>query len=363
MSERPDRDSQTEEATPRRIEDALKKGNLPVSREVGAFASIIAIAVALQIGSAFFVGIGVPTLSIFLDRPGEFSLGNGDEAAALIGAVIVMMAKIVVAPLGVLMVAGIAASLAQNPLRAALDRIKPQFSRLSPSKGAARIFGAAGRAEIVKSLAKLAILGVIVGLALTNFGLQFLDSALIGPADLPNVVFSHVQALLLKVAVCLAVLAGADLAWTRFNWRRELRMSKQEVKDEQKQVDGDPVIKARQRSLARDRARRRMIAQVPRATVVIANPTHYAIALRYVREETAAPIVVAKGLDHVALKIREVAEANGVPVIEDRALARSLYDVVVPDKPIPSEFYRAVAEIILFLMQRSGGSSAAPAKR
>jgi flagellar biosynthetic protein FlhB len=154
------------------------------------------------------------------------------------------------------------------------------------------------------------------------------------------------------VLVAVVLLVVADLVWSRFFWRRELRMTRQEIKDEQKQAEGDPIIKGRLRSLARDRARKRMIARVPQATVVIANPTHYAIALRYVRTENRAPIVVAKGLDLIALNIRSVAEKHGIPVVEDKVLARSLYDKVEVDQVIPPEFYRAVANVILYIMSR-----------
>jgi flagellar biosynthetic protein FlhB len=136
------------------------------------------------------------------------------------------------------------------------------------------------------------------------------------------------------------------------SWQRNLRMTRQEIKDELKQSDGDPIVKARMRSLARDRLRKRMIAAVPRATLVVANPTHYAVALRYVREEGGAPLVVAKGKDLIALRIRQVAEEHGIPVIEDRLLARSLYDAVEVDRLIPPEFYKAVAQIIFFLFSR-----------
>jgi flagellar biosynthetic protein FlhB len=155
-------------------------------------------------------------------------------------------------------------------------------------------------------------------------------------------------------AICIAtiVLVAIDLAWARFSWRRELRMTKQEIKDEHKQSEGDPLVKARLRSLARDRMRKRMIAAVPRATLVVANPTHFAVALRYVREEGGAPLVVAKGQDLIALRIREVAAEHGIPVIEDKALARSLYKTVEVDKMIPPEFYKAVAEIVLYVQGR-----------
>jgi flagellar biosynthetic protein FlhB len=154
------------------------------------------------------------------------------------------------------------------------------------------------------------------------------------------------------VAVATLVLVAADLVWSRLFWQRDLRMTRQEIKDELKQVDGDPIVKARLRSLARDRLRKRMMAAVPRATLVIANPTHYAVALRYVREEGGAPLVVAKGQDLIALKIREIAVEHGIPVIENKALAKSLYRSVEVDEMIPPEFYKAVAEIVFFLFAR-----------
>ena len=157
---------------------------------------------------------------------------------------------------------------------------------------------------------------------------------------------------MIAVAVATIVLVAADLVWSRLFWQRELRMTRQEVKDEMKQADGDPIVKARLRSLARDRARKRMIAAVPRATFVIANPTHYRRGLRYVKEEGGAPLVVAKGQDLIALKIREIAAEHGIPIIEDKLLARSLYKAVEVDKMIPPEFYKAVAEIVFFLFSR-----------
>jgi flagellar biosynthetic protein FlhB len=154
------------------------------------------------------------------------------------------------------------------------------------------------------------------------------------------------------VVATTAVLVGADLAWQRFSWRKDLMMTRQEIKDEHKQMEGDPLVKMRLRSLQRDRSRRRMMASVPRATLIVANPTHYSVALRYVREEGGAPVVLAKGKDLSALKIRFIGEQHGIPIYEDRSLARSLYASVEVDKMIPPEFYKAVAGIILFLGQR-----------
>ena len=166
----------------------------------------------------------------------------------------------------------------------------------------------------------------------------------------PQVIFVKFSEILNKmmiiVVMATALLATVDVFWTRYHWYEQLRMTKQEVKDEHKQAEGDPILKSRRLSLARDRARNRMMAAVPRATVIIANPTHYAVALRYVQEEGGAPLVLAKGTDLIALKIREIAEANDIPVVEDRALARSLHAAVQLDQMIPPEFYKVVAELL-----------------
>lgn len=359
MAEKPDRESKTEEATPRRLDEALSKGNTPVSREVGPFFTILGATLTCYFSTQIFGGELVTALAMLLDRPEDIRLDVTGDATALLSGVARAAVLATIFPMLLLMTCGIAASIVQNPPRIALDRIRPQPSRISLRDGLTRVFGAQGRVEFMKAVVKLAILSAVVLAFLAEHKDETITIIHLNPRDLPAALAGEVASLLLFVAACLAALVTADVLWSRFKWRSDLRMSRQEVKDEQKQSEGDPIVRARQRSLARDRARRRMIAAVPRATVVIANPTHYAVALRYVRGEQATPVVLAKGLDSIALKIRAVAEEHGIPVIEDKALARSLHDAVVPDRPIPPEFYRAVAEIILFLMSRSSGTPAA----
>lgn len=353
MSEAPDKEAKTEEATQRRIDEAVKKGNTPVSREAISFASIVGIAISIQIASYTFSSATVGALAAFIERPFEFTLGTGEEVVALLVAVGSVVGSVVLPPLVALMITGIAGALLQNAPSIAYDRIKPQASRISISNGIKRVFGAHGRIEVAKSLLKFTLLASVVMIFVLNYDQVVINAVLVSPADLPGLVAAKTNELFLTVAAVMLVLVAADLIWSRMKWSHDLRMSKQEVKDEHKQAEGDPLVRARQRSLARDRARRRMLSAVPRATLVIANPTHYAIALRYVRGEQAAPLVLAKGLDHIALKIRELAELHDIPVVEDRALARSLYEVVTPDRPIPPEFYKAVAEVIMHLMTKS----------
>ncbi|MDP3524685.1 MAG: EscU/YscU/HrcU family type III secretion system export apparatus switch protein, partial [Hoeflea sp.] len=209
-----------------------------------------------------------------------------------------------------------------------------------------RIYGAKGMVEFAKSLTKIVVVSAIVATVMQGEFFRSLDFMFMDPTLVAPDIARLAAKVIIVVLLCTATLAILDVLWTRYSWHADLRMSKQDIKDELKQSDGDPILKARQRSLARDRARRRMIAEVPRATLVIANPTHYAVALRYVREEGGAPVVIAKGQDLIALKIREVAEAHGIPVFEDPPLARSMFAQVSVDNFIPAVFYKAVAELV-----------------
>lgn len=358
MAEAPDKESKTEEATPHRIEESIRKGNTPVSREVAQFASILAIAASVPMVVDAVGSRLMDSLTALIERPHAFRLEVGADALGLVGTIALAVASVLALPLAVLMTFGILVSLLQNPLRLVGHRIKPEFSRISPSKGLARIFGTQGRVEFAKAVLKLTVLSAC-GLAfLMHYKSDLVNAILLEPAALPEALAQEVIRVFLVIGGSLAAIVAADVVWSRIKWRIDLRMSKQEVRDEHKQNEGDPLVRARRLSQARDRARRRMMTSVPRATVVIANPTHYAVALRYVQGDSAAPVVVAKGLDNIALKIREIAENHNIPVIEDKALARSLYAAVTLDRPIPPEFYKAIAEVILFLMSRSAAPAA-----
>ena len=248
--------------------------------------------------------------------------------------------------------AGVLASVAQSPPRIVPDRILPDASRISPRKGFRRVFGARGWTEFLKSLIKLAAVIAVATLMLISQKVVLLTAMDVDPGMLPQRVLDLSVKAIAAVLVATIVVAAADLAWSRILWRRDHRMSKHEVKEELRQAEGDRMIKARLRSLRLDRSRKRMLAAVPRATMVVVNPTHYAVAMRYVRGEGGAPMVVAKGADFIALKIRSIAKEHAIPVIEDKPLARSLYGAVDVDRPIPAEFYRAVAEIVHLIQQR-----------
>ena len=353
MAETADRDSKTEEPTERRIREATEKGNIPVSREAPIFASMVGI---LAIASLFLADRSVRlslVLRRILDDPGSWSLENGSDAGQLVAAVGSEVGRFLVPVIATLTLAGLAASFLQNAPSLALDRIKPQLSRISPQEGARRIFGLRGQAEFLKATIKFVAVAIVVLIILKSDQQRVMSSMYADPAAIPALILSLSMKLLAAVSVATIVIVAVDLVWARISWRRDLRMTRQELKDEFKQTEGDPLVKARLKSLARDRNRRHMIAAVPRATLVIVNPTHYAVALRYNRQEGGAPLVVAKGQDLIALKIREIAEEHEIPVVEDKPLARSLYDSVEVDRMIPPEFYKALAEIIHYLQSRN----------
>lgn len=352
MSEEQDKDSKTEEASEKKIADALEKGNVPFSREATLFASLLGVLACL----VFFISgparLLTDDLARFLDDPGGFRLARGSDAVNLLTNVIMAAGRFLMPIVIVLGIAGIAAAAFQNVPSLVLERIRPKWSRISPAAGFKRIFGTQGHIEFGKALFKLFAIGIIACLILYWQEQEVVDAMFTDPLLLPSVVLSLAIRLVSAVCVGTIILVGADLVWSRVNWKNELRMTKQEVKDEFKQAEGDPLVKARIRAVARQRARERMMNAVPTASVVIANPTHYAIALKYDRQMGGAPLVVAKGVDLVALKIREIAERSGVPVIEDRPLARALYDAVQVDQWIPQDFYRPVAKILHYIYSK-----------
>ena len=346
MSDDQDKDSKTEDPTEKKMQDAVEKGNTPISREVPIFAG----ALAFYLYFVFFLPSGVSriaeTLRDLFEQPDQWRIDSATDVVSLFSHLAWESAALLFPAFALIMLFGVGSNLLQHVPSFVLERIRPQASRISLSKGWTRLFSANGLVEFGKSLFKIVIVSTIMVFALKSEYFATLDAMF---SD-PQVIFVKFAAITKKIMIVILlatfVLAVVDFFWTRHHWYTQLRMTKQEIKDEHKQAQGDPIIKARQRSIARDRARRRMISNVPRATLVITNPTHYAVALRYVREENEAPVVIAKGQDLVALKIREIARENDIPIFEDPPLARSMFAQVSVDSVIPSIFYKAIAELV-----------------
>jgi flagellar biosynthetic protein FlhB len=234
-----------------------------------------------------------------------------------------------------------------NPGKLAFDP-----SKLSPTAGFKRLFGIDGAMQFFKSLVKVSLTALLAWWVLRPHVTELENLSGMEPIAMMGFAADILRRLVFAVASFLLIVAGADWFWQRQRFMNRMRMTKEELKEDFKQSEGDPHIKARQKQLRNERAKRRMMQAVPKATVVVMNPTHYAVALKYDADETPAPMCVAKGLDTLALKIREVAEEAGVPVIEDPPLARALYAAVDIDEVIPPAHYEAVAKVIGFILSK-----------
>jgi flagellar biosynthetic protein FlhB len=359
MSEAEDRESKTEEPSQRKLDEAESKGNVPFSREVPHFASILGILLV----SYLVLGHATVALTAFLasvfDNAGSWRLDDLAGANDLFLQTASATAKAILPVLLVIAAAGLAGSLIQNAPSISAERIRPELSKISPGKGWRRIFGWNGQAEFIKSALKLSVtLAVMIFAGMAEVP-RIIESMITDPGLLPHTILAVCIRLATVAALVVAVLAAADFALSRFTWRRNLRMTRHELKEDVKQSEGDPFVKQRIRSLARRKASRRMMAAVPKATLVVTNPTHISVALRYAREDGGAPVVVAKGADYLAMRIREIAQRHNVPIMENKDLARALHDKVEVGTMIPPEFYRAVAELIHVLNSHKPANSLA----
>ncbi len=346
MSDDQDKESKTEAPTEKKLRDAIDKGNVPTSRELTIFASMLAFYLYL----VFFMPSGVARLGVGLrdlfEQPDQWKIATATDVVSLFTHLAWEMGALLLPAVILFVLFGVGANVVQNMPQFVLERIRPQASRVSFSKGWQRTFSAVGMVEFGKSLFKIVIVSTIMAFVLRSEYFSALDAMFSDPQVIFVKMMVIMKRIMLVILLSTAILAAIDYFWTRHHWFTQMRMSKQDVKDEMKQTQGDPIVKSRQRSVARDRARRRMMKNVPRATLVITNPTHYAIALRYVREENDAPVVVAKGQDLIALKIREIAQQNNIPIFEEPPLARALFAQVPVDGVIPPAFYKAVAELV-----------------
>lgn len=343
MAEPSQQEDRSEAATPRRLQRAREQGQVPVSRELTTFAGLAAVSLAMIVTAPSAVHGLMARLSIFLAR--AHSLRPGLGVARLAGEAWVLAA----APfLLAALVAGVAVVLLQTRFLLSGQGLKPKFSRISPKAGLGRILSPESAIEAGKSLAKVAVLGIVLWRVL----LADLPGLLSAPFGEPSQILGRaagpVLHILLAVLAAQAAIAAADYFWVTLRHNRSLRMSRHDILEEQKESEGDPRLRARLRQIRTLRARKRMLTAVRKATVVVTNPTHYAVALSYDRAKQAAPRVVAKGVDFLAARIREEAEANRVPVVANPPLARALYRVEV-DADIPAEHYQAVAEIIAYV--------------
>ncbi len=350
MSDTADSGSRTEEATPRKLEEARRRGDVPKSSDVTQWASLSAASAVVIICGGWMSRDLADRLLPFVMHPDAFDL-SGDGGVMVARQAILAAAPILLAVLGAASLAGVAGNLVQHGFLFTPGKLAPDPSRVSPIEGFKRLFGIDGLVHFLKSALKIGLVGAVAWMVLRPHVHEFELLPTLAPVALLPLAAQMLKTLFLAILALLGVGALIDWFWQRQRFLQRMRMTKEEIKEDHRQSEGDPHVRARLRQIRFERARRRMMQNVPKATVVVMNPTHFAVALRYVAGETTAPQCVAKGVDSLALKIREVAETEGVPVVEDAPLARALYATVEIDQTIPREHYEAVAKVIGFVMQ------------
>lgn len=357
MAENNDAASKTEEATPRKLEQSREKGDVAKTQDLAPLAALAFSAGVLAILGGWLASNMTLALLPFIAHPEQIPLDGADGVnvarMAIMAAAPVLGAVLLTAALG-----GMAGNLVQHGLLFTPDKMKPDFQKVSPLSGFQRIFGPDGLAQFIKSISKILAVAGVAYLVLKPHLHEFRTLSALDPAAMLPFSAEILRKLIFAVIALMLAITGADWIWQKQRFLKKMRMSREEVKEEYKQTDGDPLIKAKLRQMRHEKARRRMMAAVPTATVVVMNPTHYAVALKYEAGTAGAPECVAKGLDAVALRIRAAAEAAGVPVIEDPPLARALYAAVEIDEAIPPAHFEAVAKIIGFILGAKAPSAA-----
>ncbi|MGE5390562.1 MAG: flagellar biosynthesis protein FlhB [Deltaproteobacteria bacterium] len=341
----------TEQATPRRREDARKKGQVFKSADLNSAVILITGSVLLYLTMASMIDILRSFTSLYiLDRTmQDFSVQYASE---LLLEVIYIMARMLLPILVGTFIAAFAISYLQVGAVISSEALTPKLERINPIEGFKRIFSRRALMELVKSLFKVGITGYIVYTVIKKYYYlfpRFLDMELTATCKAFGAVVFEMA---IKVGVCFVILGLIDYIYQWFEYEKSLKMSKHEVKQEYKQAEGDPLIKSRQKQIQREFAMKRMMSEVPKADVVITNPTHFAVALKYEFEAMDAPVVVARGQDFVALRIKEIARQNNVTIVEDPPLARTLYYSTDLGDAIPEELYQSIAEILAFIYKQ-----------
>lgn len=348
-----DDSEKTEEPSHKKLEDAREKGQVPTSREFNHWIIFVAAAIFL-FGLAPGLADDVTTsMRAFLERPHTFSI-TAESVPLIIGGALSSLGMAMAPTAALFLVAGAAAGILQTGILFSTESIQPKLEKISPIAGVKRMFSLRSLTEFGKGILKLIIVGSIAAAVIMPEMEAIETVSGMGAADLIHRLAEVAGRLLMAVLSIMTLIAAADFLYQRWEHIKKLRMSRQDLKDEYKQTEGDPLIKQRLRQIRMDRARKRMIAEVPKADVIITNPTHFAVALKYDTLHMNAPMVLAKGADKAAFRIREIAKEHGIPIVENPPLARGLYANVGIDEEIDEENYRAVAEVINYVWKLRG---------
>ena len=350
VAEDDDDASKTEDPSARKIEKAKEEGDAAISQEFKSFIMLL--------GMLFVVWMILPlcakwyySLTLkFIENPDSIPM-DYKHVQLLFSHVAKGLFKILAIPFGIFMILGIIASLSQTGFIYAPKKLSPKWDKLNLFANLPKLITAQKVMDSIKSIVKIVVIGWLAYTVVKPYITNVKMLPTMDTIDILSLVHKIVMLLIFTVVLAILIIAAADYAWQKYSHLKKLRMTKQEVKDEYKQTEGDPLVKSKIRQTRMERARTRMMSNVPNADVIIVNPTHYAIALEYKMDTMDAPKVVAKGVDHLALRIREVGEENDVPIIENPPLARALFASVEIDQVIPEEHFKAVAEVIGYVMQ------------
>ncbi|MCM3569582.1 flagellar biosynthesis protein FlhB [Neobacillus mesonae] len=343
----------TEKATPAKRREVRKKGQIAKSQEIStALTLLFAFSGFLILGKSFIEGC----LDIYRHSFREYLLWDLsiESTKLLFNQLVIDSVKLVAPILLIVMIVGIAANLMQVGFMFNFSLLKVDFKKLDPIQGIKRLFSFRSIVELVKSILKILIIGVVVFMVIWSRKNEFLT---IGEKDLwsaSRFVGSMIIQIGIAASASLLVLAAGDFIYQKFSFEKKIRMSKQEIKDEYKKTEGDPVIKGKRRAIQRQMAMNQMIREVPKADVVITNPTHFAVAIRYDFNTMDAPQVIAKGQDYLALKIKEIAKQHKIMMVENRPLARALFASVEIGEAIPEELFNAVGEVLAYVYYQEG---------
>ncbi len=346
-------EEKTEQPTPRKKEEAKKKGEVAKSRELPSVAVIVAGMLALT----FFGGYMFNYLQIIVQESYaliEFNELEISDFLTLANRMVEIFILIMAPVFAAILIAAVFSNIMQVGVLFTPEAVTPKLSKLDPIKGLGRLFSKQAFMELFKCLLKLAIVG---GVAFLTVKSQMKDLPLLGHMEVSSIILYILKTIfkiLIRCTLAMIFLVIIDYAFQKWETNKKLKMSKKELKEEHKRTEGDPIVKSRIRSIQTQMARKRMMQEVPDADVVITNPTHIAVALKYENETMNAPKLIAKGAEKIAEKIRELAEENDVPVVENRELARSLYSLVETGREIPAALYQAVAEVLAYIYRLKG---------
>ena len=353
MSDQTDDAQKTEEPTAKKISEARKRGNVARSMEVNTWLMLFAgTIIVAMVAPGLMQDIKTIALT-YIERPHEFGFEIGNLSGLLLRTIYAVGFALIL-PAILLVSIAVATGIVQNGLVFAPKALEPKLEKFSPVTGLKRYASWRQWIEFFKGLFKIGVVGTVAVLLLMPEFERIDTLPTVDLVELLGLMHVLVLRLLVYVLGILSVITFVDVMFQRMNHRKQLRMTKQEVKDEFKQAEGDPHVKGRLRQIRMDRARQRMMQAVPEADVVVTNPTHYAVALKYEQEEMEAPVLVAKGQDLIAQKIREVAEEHDIPIVENKPLAQALFKGVEIDQEVPAEHYKAVAEVISYVWRVRG---------